>query len=391
MNPEDRYLTPRAPPAVPRLARLDTSPAIADRQRSTRSMSPKESRSPWPARTFFKLKMSSSASAADRLRPQAPWDFPKPRPEERIESSSASSQSSANRLPDESNCRFPVSHSGLPHAHRQFSHTTFSSERPISPLNYHLDSNATNRLARSFNVTEGLSIVSEDDGNFATSNSIPDPEKGLSPASTASHGIPLAQPRTALVETKPLPMLPNVPSSSPHIELSAHPSLHSPSMIPQPLRLPPPPTTNQADSVALLSPTISLSSLEQKTIPRSHFSLDTISSGFLSPSESHSSMTSSIYDSHDDDEPIIEENDEGMNHVRTSGRDFIGYSLPTGDFGSELTLRKGVEDGFNADIQPQTAFVPHAHDPLSPSLGEESNLDHFLTDMGYLGRMIVGK
>ncbi|KAI9735331.1 MAG: hypothetical protein M1818_006526 [Claussenomyces sp. TS43310] len=379
MNPEDKFLTPRAPPAIPRLARLDTSPTILDGKCDARSVSPREGRFPRSARALFGLRAPASAGTDEQPSAEDPLDLSSPESCVGTSPSGAMSPTSLWKM------------SRITSPHRQ----------PIMPM-HSQNSMPSNPLTIPFDITEEelSKPPSEDDEIFGSSYSDPDPDKRLSLSPLSPRISPFAELRSAISEMKPLPMLPNddVRHGSLGTESTGHSALRSPSRIPPPLRLPPPPPNMVVPtSIGSLSPSLP----EQKFAPGSHFSLDTLSSGFMSPTDSHYSMTSSWYDSQYDEDGTIEDGHALLSGDPDRTRDgagqhgFVGYSLPDGDFNSQLTLRKdALEDGgHRLDALPNrtTTFGSHMHDELEPVGSGASAVNHFLDDMGYLGGVIVGK
>ena len=211
-------------------------------------------------------------------------------------------------------------------------------------------------------VPPEITEENEDDDNFANYMSrfsfgeiI---STGLSPP--PSHAR--ASPGRLRTSDKPLPPLPE--------ELSLH--------APSPLRTPPVAFTSE--------------------LPRSHFSVSTISTTLTSPTDSHFgfSETPSICDSHEY-EDLGDDNNSGdaftynpaVAEAERSG--FSGYSLPEGDYVSEQTLRKVTPLSpmtQNASVFPRatTAFGLQREDG-----SEMSALEELLNEMGYLGEVIAGK
>jgi hypothetical protein len=221
--------------------------------------------------------------------------------------------------------------------------------------------------------------------NFASHSILPDPDQEsvtcLSPPPSRRRDIsPPTQLKMNNPNTKPLPMLPATNELSPVL-------------LPSPLRFAP-----RVDFI------------EEANLPRSHFSVDTMCTGLLSPTDSQST-TPSIYDSHDEGEGNESFGDSSFNFdfSRGSGElvigeeaiprtGFHGYSLPNGEYSSEQTLRKGpataagaeihgdgMDVGLDGRVVPRAMFDAQAHTEVT------SALDQFLADMGYLGDVIVGK
>jgi hypothetical protein len=238
-------------------------------------------------------------------------------------------------------------------------------------------------------ITAALAIPQEiteeefddDDANFATPSHLKDlngsPLTVLSPPPTSRRFEipPLSNLDTLLPGSKPLPNLPEYVS---------------PSLIPSPLHL------SSSNTLELT-----------KLLPRSHFSIDTISTGLVSPSDSHfDSSSPSIYDSNDDNDPNIDDTfDFGFSKEDISPKQendkevprnpFRGYSLPEADFSAESPVKKhGIFDSSALMTEPnaglsvvgsRTTFGP----PAQPQV--TSALDELFAEMGYLSGMIMGK
>jgi hypothetical protein len=266
----------------------------------------------------------------------------------------------------------------------------------------------SNSFTIPFDITEeDLANLSEedDDGNFATSSPGPDPEKAgvgaltsLSPPPTAQRRSPLSSLRTAISDMKPLPMLPTDPDAN-----YSPTSIRSASLVPEPLRL-------SSNDLSMAAPTQA-----QLRAPRSHFSIDSVSSGFISPTDSMSSPPD-FYDSHDEEDGTTDDsfavNFNSSPVIESEGHDnWSGYSLPTEHAGSEMTLRmknlnigqvnlSGVDTSQGTTPtgarSPRATFGPGM--ALMGAMGENgeemqggSALEHFLAEMGYLGGVISGK
>jgi hypothetical protein len=233
----------------------------------------------------------------------------------------------------------------------------------------------------------------DDDGNFASP--VVDPERM---ARTSLYPPPFqikqAEPQrlrpsfpNLRAETKPLPSLPNH-EFSPVV-------VASPTMIPAPLNLTYPTTLN----------------------PRSHFSIDTVATGFVSPTDSHFSEIPSIYDSYDDSNDDDGDGD-GENLNEDSFTDTIvdsperrkafQYTLPTPGYGSDttLTLKKDPSistlnlHSLDNKVDVRATFGPQVQPKIEMGMGigesvgmeeQMSALDDLLKEMGWLGDVIVGK
>lgn len=158
------------------------------------------------------------------------------------------------------------------------------------------------------------------------------------------------------------------------------PQLPEEELLPQPLRLRP------ALSVA--------------DLPRSHFSTSTIASSITSPTDSHFSFGSEhsiSSDVNDDDEDLAADVGSGdestyspiLADIPAGG--FSGYSLPEADYASEQTLRKETpQSQLSATTSSRTTFGA-THQAFEPEVEQMTALQQLLSEMGYLGDVIVGK
>lgn len=216
----------------------------------------------------------------------------------------------------------------------------------------------------------------DDDANFATV--VEATATCLSPPPQSKQ---LAHLRTAISDMKPLPML---PASSSDLDAS---------MVPSPLR-------PRGASAGL-------------GMPRSHFSIDTISSGLISPTsptysdaEEGVGSPSSIcdFDSYDEEDSGMSRGGRRSINMAGGHGSWTGYSLPDHmDAGSELTLgRKGSTEAVGGPVGVRTTFGPGAgfgaleatpRTDIRSEAGEEvgTALDQLLQEMGYLGGVIIGK
>ena len=252
-----------------------------------------------------------------------------------------------------STTRSMVSRNASPHSVRK------PLSREPSPLRHPiLPENNVNGL----NITIPDEITEEDleddDANFA---SPVDPEKTVvtSLAPPPSQLSLRPSPSTLHLGTKPLPMLPDQSATPPIAD--------SPSMVPAPLNVTLPSSTNA----------------------RSHFSIDTISSDLISPTESHFSSVPSIYSSNDDEDGDAALDESFASHADADSAELTGgfqYSLPDVDCGSEATLGKTEEPtslGLDDKVTVRSTFDREEknQDPMSA-------LNDLLAEMGYLGGMI---
>jgi hypothetical protein len=146
-------------------------------------------------------------------------------------------------------------------------------------------------------------------------------------------------------------------------------------------------------------------------LPRSHFSIDTISTELVSPTESHFSSATSIYDSNDDDDAVTDDSftfhsasTEAPSPPSGLVANGFTYSLPVGDYSSESTLKKGDVAAAGLGISNRAAlrqtFGPQTFEPpenldlklkagnVDVDADAVSELDQLLAEMGFLGDMI---
>ncbi|CAL3964754.1 unnamed protein product [Diplocarpon coronariae] len=251
MNPQDKFLTPRAPPPLPSsLPRLNTSTALLSKKRSERSLSAKaekSARSPW---TFFGIRAPalSPSSPVDRRGRSASSGKPAPA---RRKSSAASLDDAADprqvrSYPQTRDCS---PSSGAPSRSRD----------PSPPRHPRPDSTYSPALLE---IPDEIAEDAEDDANFAYQRRISLAEKAiltqLAPP-PASRG-PLAphRPGAARDTQKPLPQIPQLAREN--IILSPLPRLH-------------------------LAPS-------SDNLPASRFSFSTLASPVASPTDSQFSWSS---------------------------------------------------------------------------------------------------
>jgi hypothetical protein len=371
MNPEDKYLTPRPPPAVPKLPRLNTSPSMLNRKRSARSVSP-TARSPWSARAIFGLKGPFSAHPDDRDRGRivSPivWKEKDTSKRKAAPLISSSESRHVRHIPGTMASRDPSPHS----LKRALSQHHALPENSLS----------TSVMTIPDEILE--ECEDEDDGNFATCVDI---EKDVVTSLSPPPSRKPSRLRTSVSNMKPLPMLPTESDTIPP------PIPQSPSIVPSPLRV------SSSSSKVLQS---------QLLIPRSHFSIDTISN--ISPTDSQFSNTPSISDSYDEEDADAVTDDSFAftppaqllgNGAGRSPNEGFHYSLPRDeDFGSDLTIRKTAaaeatgrardeDSGIRATIGISSKGGVRGKDVEEVEIG--TALDQFLAEMGYLGNAIVGK
>ena len=121
-----------------------------------------------------------------------------------------------------------------------------------------------------------------------------------------------------------------------------------------------------------------------------------------SPTQSHSgfSSTPSISDSLGDEEDLTADVSSGDEFTYSpvlpdteEGRGFNGYSLPDGEYASEQTLRKETPLGaLSGNAASRTTFGgAAAFESTGGDARSMSALEQLLSEMGYLGDVIIGK
>jgi hypothetical protein len=376
MNPADKFLAPRAAPAVPRpkLPRINTAPSVTGWSpvvpSSVRSASENGPKSPWSQRSLFGLRAAFSAlpGGQDRSRLASPVTRDNRDANiTRTDVAPSVSSSTVTSPTDGRSYKSTLATAGIA--------GTMSSKEPpsrkalsrdTSPLRHtNISENSHNATALTIPDEIAEDEFEDDDANFAT------PADFERSHTTLLSPPPVHQPyrlHTDSPDIKPLPRLPN--------ELSSTPVAESPSMVPAPLHVTP----------------------HLSHIARSHFSIDTISTELVSPTESHSSSAPSICDSNDDEDGIIDDsftfNSASADASPPSGlANGFQYSLPVDDHGSEATLKKGdvVAAGCGPRVAVRQTFGPRTFDPPEKTGDAISALDQLLAEMGFLGDMIVGK
>jgi hypothetical protein len=378
MNPADKFLAPRAAPAVPRpkLPRSNTAPSVTDRNpavpSSVRSTSENGPKSPWSPRSLFGLRAALPAfpGGQDRSRLASPLtqDFREANIQ-RTDVVSSVPSSTVTSPADGRSYRSILATAANPGT---MSTQELPSRKPLSRDASPLRNSTTSensRNATALTIPDGIAEeeYEDDDANFATPADIERPHTTLlSPP-------PARRPRrlhTASPDIKPLPKLPD--------EMSPTPVAESPSMVPAPLHVTP----------------------HLSHIARSHFSVDTISTEPVSPTESHFSSAPSVYDSYDDEDGDAVTDDSFTFHSPSTDSSSpsglangFQYSLPVDDHGSEATLKKGdvAAAGSGARVALRQTFGPQTFDPPEKTGDAISALDQLLAEMGFLGDMIVGK
>ncbi|KAH8658840.1 hypothetical protein BGZ60DRAFT_434319 [Tricladium varicosporioides] len=351
MNPADKFVAPRPPPAPPvTMRRLNTSPSMPSMKRAARSVSPKAEKAPWSPRNFFSLRSPPPTHDSDNR------------------GRSSSLQSTLLALEGRTAPQVRPSEvrktKSVPHTRNvspQSARGSHSRSREPSPLRQSVPRESGSFNASALLIPDEIA-EEEDDDNFASQlsrNSFD--ERGiltqLSPPPHSSRRSPPPSVRSSTNKSKPLPELPEE------------------TLMPPPLRL---------RAIASAA-----------NLPRSHFSTSTISTTSSSPTESHFDFSEppSFSDSNDEEDltadlgsgdeltysPVLDDND---------GRGFTGYSLPEEGYASEQTLRKvgplSPASATRTTFGGSTAFA-------GPDASNMSALEELLSEVGYLGDVIIGK
>lgn len=337
LRPEDKFLQPKAVPSSKLLSRLHTSPPKVQSNQSmasAQSTSPK-GKLPWLARNFWGLKSASGCTEGfvDWRRAQTPDSMSEsPRADGSEPSNVAWLHDMESSLPDEiydSACFLSLQKSGT---------AENAKWKPILPSN-----SMTQPLYIPDDISEEClkELDDEDDDNFASASDEEDLHAasfaaGLSPPHSGSRvQSPVTTLRSAISGMKPLPMLPH----------RLQTNLSGNAVLTQDKRQP------------SRSPTVLSES-------KSTFSIRTCSSGFISPTESKLSSTSSIYSVMDDD-------DDAKHELSVPAHDV--YSLPADDNRSDMTLTKDKFD--NPLVTKDLASVKDKRSSM-------------LLELGYLGDFI---
>ncbi|ELR06699.1 hypothetical protein VC83_05241 [Pseudogymnoascus destructans] len=363
MNPADKHLTPRAPPPTPKsLPRLNTSPGVVARNRGARSTSPVP-RSPWSARVLFGLKSPISAAPNNdrRLSPSRSYEGDAHISYPTLVSSSDKRATALSGKTGPGETSSPPTRNPAPR----------DAASPNLPI--HSDKNSLSSLFISI-PHDSFEEEFEDNDNFASTSHQPiDDEKS---SITSLSPPPPKHLTLAPTESKSLPQLPEDASSS---------------MVPSPLHVLPQPL-----------------SFNERMNPKSHFSIDSITTSFASLAGSQfDSSSPSAYDS--TDEYVV--TDDGFDFgfstpkppvvVLGAERDaqagsFYGYSLPLGpaddgmdkhnrsDSLATITLEQGgARSSFGSPVF-------QSNSPSSPDTRTATALDELLDELGYLGDFISG-
>jgi hypothetical protein len=138
--------------------------------------------------------------------------------------------------------------------------------------------------------------------------------------------------------------------------------------------------------------------LDPVELPRSHFSISTISTSITSsPTESHFSFSDTNSFSEYDDLAVDSDNADDSTYspvlAETPTLGFNGYSLPEADYASEQTIRKeSTVSALSEAASRKTFGASTSYSPIvSGKVEQMSELEELLAEMGYLGDVIVGK
>lgn len=357
MNPADKFMAPRPPPPTPRLARLNTSTSVLAKQRQARSQSSTSEKPQRSPRMFFGLRAATMTSQdADRRGRSSSLS--------KVQTAASASTPSLALRSDEMRKVKSVPHT------REVSPQSFKKQhsREPSPLRQLFSQESSTYNSTALVIPDEIAEEAEDDDNFASQlNRLSINEKGiLTPLSPPPSGFrsPAGRARAATNTSKPLPQL---PEDFP--------------LMPPPLRL--------------------RSAVSAAELPRSHFSTSTVSTVVTSPTDSSCGFgfgeTRSLPDSNEDEDltadvgsgdefaysPVLSD---------TPAPGFSGYSLPEDQYASEQTIRKATPVSQLTQTASRATFgaAPFLPNPV-PDAESMSTLEQLLSEMGYLGDVIVGK
>ena len=371
MEPGNKFMTPRPPPAPPALKRLQSSPAPLLRKRMARSISPKPPGSPWSPMAFFGLRSASPYVQDGDRRGRSSSSLTKPAESlvKPIETNRNFIRPQSNRSLSDEERRLRI----YPRK-RDVSPQTFvkTGSREPSPLRQFVAQETTNHKPTVLVIPDEIEEEAEDDDNFASEMSrMSLHDKILTPLAPRPSGLRFptsdiaSRADTPKDTSKPLPLLPA------ELVLALSPS---------PLRLRAP----------VPSPEVGMS--------KSHFSMSTISTISTSPTDSHFefSDTPSIVDSNEDEDlsaDIDSEDESLVSPVKDVQHPFTGYSLPDSDYTSAQSLQKDGRILALTQVASRTTFGSAS--PFVPSTETDvkatSALEELLNEMGYLGDAITGK
>ncbi len=252
----------------------------------------------------------------------------------------------------------------VPHTRNASPQSIRSNSREPSPLRQFVAQNPAAYKSNTMAIQDEIIEEAEEDFNFADQFSrISLDGRGVTPLAPPPSGR--RSPPTSLSVTKgtskPLPQLPEETS-----------------LVPPLLRL-----TTPLDPVEL---------------PRSHFSISTISTSITSsPTESHFSFSDTNSFSEYDDLAVDSDNADDSTYspvlAETPTLGFNGYSLPEADYASEQTIRKeSTVSALSEAASRKTFGASTSYSPIvSGKVEQMSELEELLAEMGYLGDVIVGK
>ncbi|PQE02990.1 Anaphase-promoting complex subunit 4 protein [Rutstroemia sp. NJR-2017a BVV2] len=319
MRPADRFMTPRARPSKPSVARSASQPSEVPQA----STSPRCDKPGWASKFFGRRSRPSSPVQACITR--------------------RSSEPDISHEPARPNS--PLASRAIKYTIPTYSAPTSRVASPVRSHPYTLQMLTSHENPSTYPsplvIPDEIPEEHEDDDNFSTqlrefSFADNDHFTGLAPPPAHRQPTPITD------TSKPLPQLPQEAPFSP----------------------------------------LSL------TLPRSHFSVSTISTALTSPTESQFgfSDTASIYDSYDESEFV--ETGEGFTYnpmvAEVERRKFAGYSLPDGDYSSQQTIVKdSLSRTSSNDVCPRDSG-------FSEGTCQEttSALEEFFIDLGYLGKTI---
>lgn len=134
-------------------------------------------------------------------------------------------------------------------------------------------------------------------------------------------------------------------------------------------------------------------------LPRSHFSVSTISTSASLSSESNFAFNDTSLSDSNDEGDLVADSESGDEFTyspisdESDGRGFTGYSLPEDQYSSERTLQKEAAYTQMTSPTSRATFggVPNISTRAENDLGNMSALEELLSEAGYLGDIIVGK
>lgn len=374
MNPADKFVAPRPPPPTPMTTRRSNtspnsySPTLPSPKRPARSVSPKSDKSLWSPRSFFGLRSPQESdnrgrsASLSRVAIESPRGY-SPRQVTSVPHTRNTSPQSlaARRRSSSQEKKAVVGHPSLP---REASHFSVAALIPDEI------------------VEEG-----EDDDNFASQVNFSNLyDRGiftqLSPPPTGLRSPPSR--RAATSTSKPLPDLPEG------------------NLVPQPLRL-----RAFASAAELPKSHFSVSTVSTSDMPRSHFSTSTVSTSILEArshfststistllgSPTDSTFASNGSDDEEEDEDLVADSEDSDEFTYSpvsdtaEGRGFTGYSLPEDDYSSQHTLRKDAPISVSPNSRMTFGGVVAAGESDHTKM---TALEELMSEVGYLGGSIIG-